>query len=452
MRQKELLAMEKLAFLCVLAAVCVPNSSTAQDVPWETGDLQPRWAGEMPSRVIRFAYESNRSAIENGRLLADALGKLSPGDMLTIASGRYSLSPKVSLNLRGTSEKPIWIVGEKSNVPVVITRPDNKQNVLNLGESSRTEFICLRNLEFTGGSTLIRFHDCHHIWLDRCHLHHAGAEGITTNTRDTSYFFITGNHFHDFNESAATGEAMYLGANQGKAVMSYSVIAHNHVHHCSGQQGDGIELKQGSHHNWIFRNHVHDTQYPCILVYGTNGKGLNKIERNLCYRSEDNVMQVQGEAIVENNVIVGSAGAGLASTDHQGKTSSLRVIHNTIIARSRGVNLSSWNGRSEMVLANNAIYTDGGEAIRFPNGSDRVQVAGNVILGRVVGVSRGYAFGADLSDFTEVSWDASNRDVRPSKDSALLGRGVFKYSVEHDYLGEKRFGNPSSGAVSSPSR
>ena len=58
MRQKELLAMEKLAFLCVLAAVCVPNSSTAQDVPWETGDLQPPWAGEMPSRVIRFAYES----------------------------------------------------------------------------------------------------------------------------------------------------------------------------------------------------------------------------------------------------------------------------------------------------------------------------------------------------------------------------------------------------------
>ena len=112
--------------------------------------------------------------------------------MLTIASGRYSLSPKVSLNLRGTSEKPIWIVGEKSNVPVVITRPDNKQNVLNLGESSRTEFICLRNLEFTGGSTLIRFHDCHHIWLDRCHLHHAGAEGITTNTRIRVIFLSLG--------------------------------------------------------------------------------------------------------------------------------------------------------------------------------------------------------------------------------------------------------------------
>ena len=103
-------------------------------------------------------------------------------------------------------------MGEKSNVPVVITRPDNKQNVLNLGESSRTEFICLRAiLNLQVGQRLIRFQDCHHIWLDRCHLHHAGAEGITTNTRDTSYFFITGNHFHDFNESAATGEAMYLG-------------------------------------------------------------------------------------------------------------------------------------------------------------------------------------------------------------------------------------------------
>ena len=74
-----------------------------------------------------------------------------------------------------------------------------------------------------------------------------------------------------------------------------------------------------------------------------------------------------------------------------------------------------------------------------------------MILGRVVGVTRVYGFGADLSDFNRVSSDASSRDVRPSKDSDLLGRGVFKYSVKHDYLGEKRFGNPSSGAVSSPS-
>jgi hypothetical protein len=31
---------------------------------------------------------------------------------------------------------------------------------------------------------------------------------------------------------SATGELIYLGANQGRAVMSYSVIAHNHVHQC----------------------------------------------------------------------------------------------------------------------------------------------------------------------------------------------------------------------------
>ena len=104
------------------------------------------------------------------------------------------------------------------------------------------------------------------------HLHHAGGEGITTNTRDTSHLFITRNHFHDFTNPRATGEAMYLGANHGKVVMSYSVIAQNHVHDCGGTQGDGIEVKQGSHHNWIYRNHVHDTNYPCILAYGTGGK------------------------------------------------------------------------------------------------------------------------------------------------------------------------------------
>jgi hypothetical protein len=119
---------------------------------------------------------------------------------------------------------------------------------------------------------------------------------------NTSRLFLTRNHLH---HGGGHGEGMYLGANEGEFIMSESVIALNHIHDCKGEsQGDGIEVKQGSWGNLIAENDVHDTQYPCITVYGTAGKPVNIIERNLCRRSADSTMQVQGEAIVRNNVLI----------------------------------------------------------------------------------------------------------------------------------------------------
>ena len=436
------------AFACV-SFVCHASLTLASDVaPWVSGRLKPSWSDATPLRSVRIAYDAAAGETRNGERLAQAIGRLEPGDRLEIAPGKYSIAKKFNLDLQGTAEYPIWIVGAGSEGPVVITRPDHQQNVLNLGENQLTEYVCLRNLELTGGSTLIRFYRCRHLWLDHCHLHHSGAEGITTNSRDTSHFFITGNHFHHFQSPNATGEAMYLGGNHSVAKMTYSVIANNHVHDCGGKQGDGIELKQGSHHNWIVGNHVHDTQYPCIIVYGTDGEGINQVERNFCYRSGDNVMQVQGEAIVKNNILLSANGAGLSSADHQGKTSDLQVIHNTIVSQQRGVNLTSWNQRRGMIFANNAIYTDGGEAIRFPGGSEGVEIAGNVVVGRVSGVSRGFSLGEGLEDFIDLTWDSAKRDVRPSATSPLLKAGVSQHSVEADFLGAKRNGVPTSGAIS----
>ncbi|MCL1599626.1 MAG: right-handed parallel beta-helix repeat-containing protein, partial [Actinomycetia bacterium] len=355
-------------------------------------------------------HDSQKSEEENGSALARAIQRLQPGEMLQIGPGRYSIASKFDIRLRGRAKAPIWIVGAQPDHLPVITRPDARQNLMNVGEGSRTEYVCFRGLELTGGSTLIRFYDCHHVWLDRCHLHHAGHEGITTNTRDTSHLFITRNHFHDFTNPRATGEAMYLGANHGKVEMSYSVIANNHVHHCGGTQGDGIEVKQGSHHNWIVGNHVHDTNYPCILVYGTGGKGINVIERNICYRSNDNTLQVQGEALIRNNLLIAAQGSGFSSTDHQGKTKHLTVVHNTIVSRMRGANFSSWNDREGMVFANNVVYTDGGDALRFSRGAKGVTISGNVVLGRVSGVKEGSIRGKGLSDFRDLSWDGKKRD------------------------------------------
>ena len=79
---------------------------------------------------------------------------------------------------------------------------------------------------------------------------------------------------------------------------------------------DGIKLKQGSWGNLIAENRVHDCDYLCITVCGTGGKRQNVIERDICYRRRDSVMQVQGEAIVRNNLLIDGKNAAFNSTDH----------------------------------------------------------------------------------------------------------------------------------------
>lgn len=141
---------------------------------------------------------------------------------------------------------------------------------------------------------------------------------------------------------------------------------------------------------------------------------------------------------------------GFASTDHQGKTCNLTFVHNTIISSRRGANLSSWNDRPGMVLANNAIYTDQGDAVRFPQGAKGVTVTGNVLVGRVSGVREGFAVGNGLSDFANVSWDGNRRAAMPSQGSALIGRGDANYAVDVDVQGNPRSSAVTAGAFAAP--
>ncbi|MFO7901022.1 MAG: right-handed parallel beta-helix repeat-containing protein [Pirellulaceae bacterium] len=435
-------------YLNVLTAVAfflVATNAMGESMPWQRDTFDPAWARTQPRRTKRVDHDPGKSDVRNGAVLLDALNSLEPGDQLKIAAGRFVVAPKLTLDLQGTPEAPIWIMAADPEDPPTISRPDARQNLMNVGEHGPSRYVALRHLELTGGSVVIRFYDCAQVWLDRCELHHGEHGGITVNSRDTNHIHITRNHMHHF--MGGTGEGMYLGANHGKVVMRNSVVAGNHVHHCGGRQGDGIELKQGSYNNWIVENHVHDTQYPCLIAYGTGGQGVNMIERNTCYRSNDNAMQVQGEAIVRNNLVMAAKAAGFASTDHQGKTRNLRVLHNTIITSGRGANLSSWDGREGMIFANNALYTADGPAVRFPNGAAGVTVSGNVVHGAVQGVRSGTIEGNGLGDFQSVSWDAHKRNAAPAPGSPLLGGGDQAYVTRRDLRNRPRRGDCTVGAL-----
>ena len=406
--------------LTLLAALLLAPLTTlhAEDTRYA-----PTWAGIAPKRVIRHAATKNDA-------LAKAGAALQPGDHLVIAAGTYSVERMWDIGVSGTAEAPIWIVAEEG-AQVILTRPDDKQNVVNIGQNVPVHHFCLRGVEITGGSHGLRLGQCSEVWIDQCHIHNTGEVCLSANSANTRRLFLTRNHNH---HGGGHGEGMYLGANHGQFIMSESVIALNHIHDCKGEQGDGIEVKQGSWGNLISENDIHDTQYPCITVYGTAGKPVNIIERNLCRRSADSAMQVQGEAIVRNNVLIGGKGSGFASLDHQGKTLNLQVVHNTIVNTGDAFKGSSWNAREGMVLANNVLYSRDKSAMNFPKGKEGVTITGNIILGD--GPEQGTTPGRGLEDFVSLSWDGEKHDAKPSAKAPFASADV-KYLLETDFTGAK---------------
>lgn len=393
---------------------------------------EPDWANVAPRCVIRHSDV-------NGDSLVKAVADLRPGDQLVIAAGVYSVDRMWDIRASGSADAPICIVAEQ-DATVVFTRADARQNVLNIGQGGPVQYLCLRGIEITGGSHGVRLGRCSHVWIDQCHIHHTGGVCLSGNSADTHRLFLTRNHIH---HGSGHAEGMYLGGNNGQFIMSESVIAKNHIHDCYGDQGDGIEVKQGSWGNLIAENDVHDTNYPCITVYGTAGKPVNIIERNLCRRSADHVMQVQGEAIVRNNVLISASGSGFASTDHQGKTLNLEVIHNTIINTGHAFSGGSWNGREGMILANNILYSKDKNAVHFANGSRGVTITGNVVLG--AGLKGATTPGRGLEDFAKLAWGGLEFDARPTV-AAPFDHADPKYLLESDLKGAKRAA-PTSGAL-----
>lgn len=413
------------SFALLLTAITLASGDDAR--------YAPAWAGIAPKRVIQHPAS-------DGESLVKAVAALQPGDQLVLAAGTYRVERMWDIRVSGTAEAPIWIVAAEG-AAVVLTRSDDRQNVLNIGQGGAVEYLCLRGVEITGGSHGLRLGRCREVWIDRCHIHHTGQVCLSANSADTSRLFLTRNHLH---HGGGHGEGMYLGANNGEFIMSESVIALNHIHDCRGSQGDGIEVKQGSWGNLIAENDIHDTQYPCITVYGTAGKPLNIIERNLCRRSDDHTMQVQGEAIVRNNVLISAKGSGFASTDHQGKTVNLRVVHNTIINAGHAFSGGSWNGREGMVLANNVIYSRDQNALHFANGREGVTITGNVIVGH--GPKEGTSPGRGLGDFAGLDWDGGKHDATPAPD-APFEKADADYLVETDFSGRPRTGSISGARV-----
>src|SRR5262249_4743004 len=94
--------------------------------------LEPGWAHAYPQNTIDFMPDPRGPPEERGAELAEAVGKLKAGDMLMISGGTYSMRKLFNISAEGTPWAPVWVTARPYE-QVVITRPDARQNVIDVG-------------------------------------------------------------------------------------------------------------------------------------------------------------------------------------------------------------------------------------------------------------------------------------------------------------------------------
>lgn len=284
--------------------------------------------------------------------LAVALRTLQPGDELILLPGTYVTRPRVSITVKGTRERPVVVRGVPGKPAPRIERPDDAraQNTLNIEGAT---WLTLRHLEITsnGGDGVNLSKKPSHVTLESLHIHHVHV-GVNFRS-DMHHITVRRCQIH---HTQGTGEGMYVGCNYAKCVVRDCILEGNWIHHTGGSQGDGIEIKRGSHSNVIRDNVIHDTRYPGILLYGTEGKPRNIVEGNLLMRCGDAAIQACADAVIRNNLLLDSRDRGFASQPHQGVVpGNLHFVHNTVRGGKPAVYLRGWKGRKGLVLANNVV-------------------------------------------------------------------------------------------------
>ena len=375
-----------------------------------------------------------------------AMQDLRAGDTLVMHGGAYALSAYFALSLAGTAQQPITIRAATGEQPL-LHFVDASQNILDIRDSA---FLILDGIEFSGGSRGIRLMASSDITIRNCHIHDTAANALSANDAGDDYARLTLVH-NEIDHAGETAEGMYLGCNDDACRVHDSLIADNHIHDLDGAsvtQGDGIEIKAGSYANTVRDNVIHDTAYPGIILYHTNGNGApNVIERNLVWNSGDNGIQVTADAIVRNNIVLGATAAGIGVSPQQGGVpGNLVIVDNTVLkASGDAIHLSGVAG--PILVADNALYAQAGNAI-FVNGTTAMVTSiGNVGSGALNGIAGGFDAGGDLAtDFGAASWSgAPPQDLVP-RNGRLVGSADAATLARDDFNGVPRYPQRDVGA------
>ncbi len=364
---------------------------------------------------------------------------LQAGDQVVVHAGTYTTPGLVNVTWIGTAQAPISVraaAGER-----VVIQGAMNQNVLDIAGS----YFTLAGFEITGGSHGVRLGAADHAVLEDLVLHGLGDVGISCNRPGQECSHLTIRHNEIYATGlAGTGEGMYLGGNDATNIFRDSVVERNYIHDLGGDQGDGIEVKTGASGVIVRDNVIIRAKYPAITMYGYAGSGQpNIVERNLVWTTVDNGIQIVGQVIVRNNIVLGAGANGIQSKASQGQTPhDLVIAHNTIVgAAGPCLKANDWATATNQVVANNALYCGGGTAIDLNGGAPSAIVVANIGLGTsnaAGGFRQGGTLAADLGTATK---------VYPPAGSMLINAGDATRSSLDDFNGTPRGdGMPDVGA------
>jgi hypothetical protein len=374
--------------------------------------------------------------IHAGDDLYARLAMLQPGDEVVVHEGTYPTPGFYEVTWAGTAGSPIVIHAAPGEH--VVLQGDPSQNVMNIAGSYWT----LQGFEIAGGSHGLRLEQVDHATIQDNVIHDLGDVGISCNfSMNCDAVQIIHNEIFDTGH-AGTGEGMYLGCNDGSCTFTNGLVALNYVHDMGGEQGDGIEIKTGAHDNIVRDNVIVRSKYPGITMYGFSGTGgPNIVERNLVWHSlADNGIQVAGQIIVRNNIVIDAALSGIASKPSPYHTPhDVTIINNTVVNAIAGacMKTNGWSTETGQVIANNAFYCDGAAAVDINGGagSDAV-ITNNIGLGSstaTTGFMLGTSVAADLGD-------PATGNVYPPAGSMLIGRADGTHQATDDFNSTLRTG------------
>ena len=371
----------------------------------------PLWA-QSGGRTIHLTPGSSFEA---------AVESLQPGDTLVVHAGTYADSGRIGITVRGTAALPVVVKGADGEARPIITRPAGAavQNTINIEGAT---YLTIKGLEIigNGGDGINMSGTPSFITLEDLDIHDVDV-GINFRS-SMNNITVRRNQIRRTGIGGGTGEGMYVGCNDATCIVHSSLIENNWIHDAlpGTTQGDGIEVKVGSHSNTIRDNVIYNMPYPGIFVYGTGANPVNVVEGNVIWNCLEGIYAV-ADAVVRNNIVI-TSGTGLSLYSHVqvAQMKNVTAVNNTLYGNDDGLYVRWGGSLSNMVLANNAVYSPGKSAV---NAGGSFAAGATVLANLVQGTSSIALDGTRFIDGGTASAafvDAANKDFWPRAGSPLV--------------------------------
>lgn len=350
---------------------------------------------------------------------------LQAGATYTFREGVYEIDGDWNVSGEGTESAPIVFRAGRGERPVI--RLVNSGNrALRIADSSHFVVQGLtfehddERFEAVNGNG-IRVENSADVRIDDCVVRRTGGTAIVL-AGEARRIRITATEIHGTRD----GNGIYAGCGDASCWLQGGVIEGNLIYDINGRDDeirvDGIHLAPGAQDNRVVDNILVGINRHGIVFHSTEYGAQNIAEGNAVWDAGASGLWISGSALVRNNVVFDVGSHGLYSENNRDALENLVISHNTFARTGRvAVFLRSWEDKSGMVFANNAIANPLGEAVAVDRGTldPGIHVAGNVVTGNVNGVDLsefdGFVPGGGFQDF----FDLDDRNLYPRSVSVL---------------------------------